>query len=99
MDLELLSLTKRNTFISENKELIYKITQGICNRKLSWENDDELSIALIAFNHSCDTYEISKGNFYSYTKIVIRNSLFDYFRKNKNSPILFFKTKMKNLII
>ena len=80
----------RNKFISENKNFIYKCTYTISKRYLQWENDDELSIALIAFNKACDSYTESKGNFYAYAKIIIRNALIDYFRKNKNSPLLTF---------
>lgn len=80
----------RNEFISQNKNFIYKCTYTISKRYLQWENDDELSIALISFNKACDNYTEAKGNFYAYAKIIIRNALIDYFRKNKNSPLLTF---------
>ncbi|MFL0194002.1 sigma-70 family RNA polymerase sigma factor [Clostridium sp. WILCCON 0269] len=80
----------RNEFINENKNFIYKCTYSISKKYLQWENDDELSIALIAFNKACDNYSESKGNFYAYARIIIRNALIDYFRKNKNSPLLTF---------
>lgn len=72
---------EREKFISENKSFIYKVASSICKRKLEWENDDELSIALIAFNKSIDTYNEDKGNFFSYAKMLIKNALIDYFRK------------------
>lgn len=71
----------REKFINENKSFIYKIASSTCKRKLEWENDDELSIALIAFNKSIDTYNHDKGNFFSYSKMIIKNALIDYFRK------------------
>lgn len=80
----------RNEFISKNKSFIYKCTYTISKRHLEWENDDELSIALIAFNKACDNYTEFKGNFYTYAKVIIRNALIDHFRKNKNSPLLTF---------
>ncbi|MEY8000077.1 RNA polymerase sigma-I factor [Clostridium sp. Mt-5] len=80
----------KNEFIHENKNFIYKCTYTISKRHLQWENDDELSIALIAFNKACDNYTECKGNFYTYAKVIIRNALIDYFRKNKNSPLLTF---------
>lgn len=85
-----LLLEDRNEFIKENKSFIYKCTYTITKRHLQWENDDELSIALIAFNKACDSYTESKGNFYGYAKIIIRNALIDYFRKSKNTPLLTF---------
>lgn len=83
----------REKFIEENKSFIYKSASSICNRKLSWENDDELSISMIAFNKSCDAYEDTKGNFYSFSRMVIRNSIYDYFRKRKNTPYLTFQNE------
>lgn len=73
----------RNTFIEENKNKIYRYTCFVCKRILKWENDDELSIALIAFNNAIDSFD--SGNFNSYAKILIRNKLIDYFRKNSKN--------------
>lgn len=81
----------RNNFIEANKGFIYSTTGKLCKRYLSWENDEELSIALIAFNIACDKYDKSKGNFYSFAKAIIKNALIDFFRKNKTSPNLVFE--------
>jgi RNA polymerase sigma factor len=86
-----ISPENRNKFIEKNKNLIYSITCKLCSRSLNWENDDELSIALIAFNTACDTYKSSKGSFYNFAKVIIKNSLIDFFRKNKNTPVLLFE--------
>ncbi|MCY6484841.1 sigma-70 family RNA polymerase sigma factor [Clostridium aestuarii] len=90
MDPKLLSKENRNSFIESNKNFIYKIAYKICKRNLTWQNDDELSIALIAFNKACNTYNEKKGNFFSYTAMLIKNSLIDFFRKNQNTPYLIF---------
>ena len=90
MELDLLSHSNRNDFIEENKNFIYSTAYKICKRKLDWNNDDELSISLIAFNNACNTYDQGKGNFYSYAKVLVRNALIDYFRKRKNTPFLVF---------
>lgn len=90
------SMKNKDEFINSNKQYIYAVTYMICNRTLSWENDDELSIALIAFNRACDTYDENKGNFLSYAKVLIKNSLIDYFRKNKNTPSLVFSDENEN---
>lgn len=91
MNLEHLSLKNRDKFIEENKPFIYNTAYKTCKRKLDWKNDDELSVSLLAFNKACDTYNEDKGNFYSFAKVLIRNSLIDFFRKNKNSPYLIFE--------
>lgn len=86
----------RDEIIEENKSFIYKTACRICKRKLNFENDDELSIALIAFNNACDKYEKVKGNFFSYAGVIIKNSLIDYFRRGKNNPVLTFDTASDN---
>lgn len=91
MDKEPLQMNNRDKFIEENRGFIYSIACKICNRKLDWKNDDELSISLIAFNNACDTYNSDKGNFLCYAKVLIKNALIDFFRKAKNTPYLMFK--------
>jgi RNA polymerase sigma factor len=91
MEKEPLLMNNRDKFIEENKGFIYSSASKICNRKLDWINDDELSIALIAFNNACDTYDDNKGNFFSFAKLLIKNSLIDFFRKAKNTPCLMFQ--------
>lgn len=82
-----------NEIIDENKKFIYLTACRICKRKLEWENDDELSIALIAFNKACEKYEKSKGNFHKYAAVIIKNSLIDYFRLSKNVPVVSFESQ------
>lgn len=81
---------RRSQFIEDNKPFIYKVAFRICKRNLEWNNDDELSIALIAFNNACDSYNDEKGSFYSYASTVIKNSLIDYFRKNEKNIFLLY---------
>lgn len=85
--IEDLNFEDKNNFIIENKQFIYIAASSICKKRLQWENDDELSIALIAFDKSIELYSSSRGNFYSYAKIVIRNALIDYFRKGINNHL------------
>jgi RNA polymerase sigma factor len=90
MDAVMLSLENRDRFIEDNKAFVYSSTYNICKRKLSWENDDELSVSLIAFNNACDKYNDEKVNFYGYAKVIIRNALIDYFRKMSRTPVVIF---------
>lgn len=92
LKLELLSPVNRNRFIEDSKLFIYNTAYKICKRKLDWKNDDELSVALVAFNKACDSYNQEKGEFYSFAKVIIRNSLVDHFRKAKNNPYLAFES-------
>lgn len=55
---------------------------GICGRSLEWNNDDELSIGLIAFNEAIDSFDAGNGkSFWNYAQMVIHNRLVDYFRR------------------
>ena len=90
-EVESFRVENKEEFIKENKRIVYLCACKICNRKLDWNNDDELSVALIAFNNAIDTYNNERGNFYNYAKVVIRNSLIDYFRNLKRNSYLIFK--------
>lgn len=80
----------REILIDSHKSFIAKISSGICKRYLSWENDDELSIALLAFNEAIDVYDRSGGaNFHSFARKVIGRKLVDFFRKeSKHRQVL-----------
>lgn len=83
-------LENRDSFIENNKNFIYVMAYKVCKRKLDWTNDEELSIALIAFNNACDKYSEEKGNFFSFASVIIKNALIDFFRKANNTPYLTF---------
>ncbi|MEK6266440.1 MAG: RNA polymerase subunit sigma-28 [Clostridium sp.] len=92
-----LSPQNRSDFIEANKGFVYSTTSKLCKRPLNWENDEELSIALMAFNIACDKYDKTKGNFYGFGKVIIKNALIDSFRKNKNLPNLMFENNDVNV--
>jgi RNA polymerase sigma factor len=94
---EVLKSANRNNFIEENKKFIYFTTYNVCKRHLSWENDDELSISLIAFNNACENYNEKKGDFFSYARAIIKNALIDHFRKNSSNTYLVFESDDEKL--
>lgn len=72
----------RDNLIDQYKPFIAKVASEQCRRYLDWSNDDELSIALIAFNKAIDKFDSSQtGSFISFAGTVIKNQLIDYFRK------------------
>lgn len=78
-------LLGRENLIKQHREFILKISSRICNRFLSWDNDDELSVALLAFNEAIDKYNPCEGvHFHYFARKVIHNRLVDYFRKEVN---------------
>ncbi|WP_160670412.1 sigma-70 family RNA polymerase sigma factor [Clostridium sp. C8-1-8] len=84
-------IDNKNKFIEENIDFIHKTSSFICKKRLDKSNDEEFSIAMEAFNKACDSFSEERGNFFSYAKTVIRNSLIDYFRNSKNIPVLYFE--------
>lgn len=72
----------REQLIRTYRSYIVEVAAGYCGRQLEWENDDELSISLLAFDEAIGTYKPSSGKeFRSYARMVIKNRLIDYFRK------------------
>lgn len=96
-NIDVLLSDNRSNFIEANKGFIYSTASKLCKRNLSWENDEELSVALIAFNTACDKYDETKGNFYGFSKVIIKNALIDFFRKNQASPSLIFENNDGNI--
>jgi len=78
----------REDLIELNRGFIRRISSYICKRNLDWSNDDELSIALMAFNEAVDSFSPNKGAAFStYCRTLIKNNLINYFRKNKSPHI------------
>lgn len=72
----------REKLIEKYRSQVGIIAMGICGRSLDWNNDDELSISLIAFNEAIDTYDKNKGmSFLNYAQMLIHHRLVDYFRR------------------
>ena len=67
---------------------IVKTVSSITGRYVAIENDDELSIALIAFKEAIDKYEENRGSFSSFAKLVISSRVKNYLiKENKNSNV------------
>lgn len=79
----------REEFIESHKPFIMKTSSNLCKHYLTWGQDDELSVALLAFNEAIDKFEPDKGaSFYGFAKTVITRRLIDYFRKESNHQLL-----------
>lgn len=74
----------REKLIAQHKSFIHSICYGICKRNISWDNDDELSIALIAFDEAISAYNPEKGaSFFTFARQLINQRLIDFFRREK----------------
>ena len=77
-----------NILIKEYMPLIIKSISSTTGKYVSVENDDEFSIALIAFKEAVDKYESHKGSFSSFAKIVISSRIKNYLiKENKHNNV------------
>lgn len=67
------------TFIHDHEHFILRSASKVTHRYIT-KSDDEWSIALIAFTQAVDDYELNKGSFLTFAKLVIKRRLIDYFR-------------------
>ncbi|NCA68148.1 MAG: hypothetical protein EOM87_08830, partial [Clostridia bacterium] len=66
-------------FIEKETNYIIGCTSKAAKKYIS-KNDDEWSVALIAFSDAVRTYNAEKGGFFNYAEIIIKNRLTDYYR-------------------
>lgn len=75
-------LQARNQLLEEHQLFIYKTARNICRRQLNWGQDEELSIALLAFNEAIDSFNFNyQIPFLAYARLVIKSRLIDFFRR------------------
>lgn len=74
----------RNQLIEEYKPFIKKTASKILNCYIDIQNNEEFSIALMAFNEAIDTYDVKKHkNVFQFIELVIKRRLIDYLRSQK----------------
>ncbi|TYP58773.1 RNA polymerase sigma factor SigI [Thermosediminibacter litoriperuensis] len=71
--------------IEEYRPFIASVVEKYLGRRVEYGIDDELSIAMIAFNEAVQRYDIEKGNFLTFAKNVIRSRLVDYYRRERKN--------------
>ncbi len=76
-----------NELIVRFKPFIASVVRKQTGRFLEYGIDEELSVSLMAFKEAVDTYNQDRGKFLSYAKIVIKNRLIDFYRKQKKQKI------------
>lgn len=79
IELAKLNKAQKEEIIREYANFIRARASNTMNRVIT-EQDDEYSIALIAFDEALDTYDRTKGNFLAFAALVIRNRLINYIR-------------------
>ncbi|AOR23852.1 RNA polymerase sigma factor SigI [Clostridium taeniosporum] len=75
-----------NQLIDQHMPFIIKSISDVTGRYVSCENDEELSIALLAFCEAVERYEKNKGYFLPFAKLVISSRIKNYLKsQNKYS--------------
>lgn len=84
-------VTAREQLIQQFTPFCLRIASSACGRFVNLHQDDEASIALIAFNEAIDAYQPEKGaSFLTFAEILIRRRLIDFFRRqNKDRSVPF----------
>jgi RNA polymerase sigma factor len=72
----------RNELIEKYKPFILKQASKACGRFINPANDDEYSVAMIAFNEAINKFDFEKNiSLLSFAETVIKRRLIDHFRK------------------
>lgn len=67
----MLLISDKNSFIKQHIPFIIKTVSQITGQYVTL-NQNEMSIALLAFNEAIDKYEEERGGFLPFAKVVIR---------------------------
>nr|WP_314466451.1 sigma factor [uncultured Clostridium sp.] len=87
--------TTLNRFIEQQEAVILSTASKVTGHFIT-KSDDEWSIALSAFVQAVKDYDLKRGSFFSFAKMVIQRRLIDYIRQQKKykqeitvNPVLF----------
>ncbi len=75
----------REQLLREFMPFILKVASRATGRYLRPGVDEEISVALMAFNEAIDGFQSDRGGFLSFAETVVRRRLVDYFRRKKPS--------------
>ncbi|MDQ0255235.1 RNA polymerase sigma factor [Evansella vedderi] len=77
-----------NQLIQKYIPFIQNTATKVCKRYIRTSDDDEFSIALIAFNEAIHNYSENKGSsFLSFASLVIRRRIIDYIRQEQRKKV------------
>ena len=78
----MLLISDKNAFIKQHIPFIIKTVSQITGQYVTL-NQDEMSIALLAFNEAIDKYEEEREEFLPFAKVVIRSRVLNYLEKEQ----------------
>lgn len=78
----------REDFLGNCKPFVYRVASKFSGKFLEWGRDEELAVALIAFNEALDRYREETGvPFLAYARMVMKSRLTDYRRRESRNAI------------
>lgn len=82
-----LSREERDQFIRDYQPFVLSVISKLKNGYVSAANE-EFSIGLMAFNEAIDKYQINKGSFLSFARLVIESRVKNYWKKESGQENL-----------
>ncbi|MGI6678642.1 MAG: RNA polymerase sigma-I factor [Dehalobacterium sp.] len=74
----------REQLIKRFRPLVIKTASTLCGRYINTDQDDEVTIGMIAVNQAIDTYRADGGTrFFNYAEIIIKRRLIDHYRREQ----------------
>ena len=75
-------MTAADSVISDYIPFIKAQVSKLMKRPVNIQQDDEYSVAMIAFHEAINGYSKTRGTFLSYASLLMRNRIIDFWRKN-----------------
>ena len=99
-DLNMGEYSDIDSLIEKHMPFIIKSISDTTGRYVSCENDEEISIGLLAFNEAIERYDNDKGHLLSFAKLVISSRIKNYLKsENKHQHSSFEDLVEKGLDI
>ena len=84
-DLNMGEYSDIDSLIEKHMPFIIKSISDTTGRYVSYENDEEISVGLLAVNQAIERYDNDKGHFLSFAKLVISSRIKNYLKsENKH---------------
>lgn len=80
---EKIALENLDQLVKQHMAFLIRTVSNLTGKYVSVENDEEFSIALMAFTEAVTKYDKNRGNFLGFAKLVIESRLKTYFEKKR----------------
>lgn len=84
---EKIALDNLDKLVEHHMAFLIRTVSHLTGKYVSIENDEEFSIALMAFSEAVSKYEEERGNFLGFAELVIESRLKTHFEKKKKEAV------------